>query len=223
MSSGLVRSALRLATIGLAASALMAACGSAPSPSPSRDRAASSGPDVVMIIRHAEKPDGPDEGIDQHGREDGGSLTATGWERARRLVDLFAPVHGSPPRGLSRPGVIYAAGATDDGEGLRTRQTVAPLSAALGVPVHTDFGKGEEERLVKEVLGEPGTALISWQHSGIPDIVDSFGAVTPKPPKKWPDERYDLVWTLTRTADGWRFAQIPELLLPGDDPEAIPD
>jgi broad specificity phosphatase PhoE len=176
-----------------------------------------------MIIRHAEKPDGRAGGVDQSGRADPGSLTATGWERARGLVGLFAPAEGRPPRGLSRPGAIFAAGANDDGEGLRTRQTVAPLSAALGVPVDTEFGKGEEEELVHEVLAHPGTVLISWQHSGIPDIVDAFPAVTPGPPKNWPGERYDVVWTLTRTATGWRFAQVPELVQPGDRTDVTPE
>jgi len=30
-----------------------------------------------------------------------------------------------------------------------------------------------------------------------------------------------VVWTFTRTAHGWRFAQLPELVLPEDDPAAI--
>jgi hypothetical protein len=36
-----------------------------------------------------------------------------------------------------------------------------------------------------------------------------------------PDDRFDLVWTFTRTADGWRFAQVPELALPGDQGTVI--
>jgi hypothetical protein len=30
-----------------------------------------------------------------------------------------------------------------------------------------------------------------------------------------------VIWTFTRTDDGWRFAQIPEDLLPGDSTEPI--
>jgi broad specificity phosphatase PhoE len=218
MGRRLGRSAVRLATVGLLASVVLAACGSARPPVNG-----SGSPEVVMIIRHAEKPDGPDVGVDQQGKEDASSLTAAGWERARRLVDLFGPAPGSARNGVRRPGTIYAAGANDDGEGLRTRQTVAPLSTALGLPVNTDFGKGEEEELAKEVLAHPGAVLISWQHSGIPDIVRGFPAVTPTPPKDWPSDRFDVVWTLTRTGTGWHFAQVPQRLLPGDGTDVIPD
>jgi hypothetical protein len=36
------------------------------------------------------------------------------------------------------------------------------------------------------------------------------------PPASWPDDRYDLVWTLSPTEAGWSFHQVPELLLDGD-------
>jgi hypothetical protein len=32
----------------------------------------------------------------------------------------------------------------------------------------------------------------------------------------WPDDRFDVVWVFTATDTGWRFDQVPELLLPGD-------
>jgi len=37
---------------------------------------------------------------------------------------------------------------------------------------------------------------------------------TPTPPSNWPDNRFDVIWTLTKTADGWHFTQLPELVLP---------
>ena len=45
--------------------------------------------------------------------------------------------------------------------------------------------------------------------------------MTPTPPSDWPDDRFDVVWTFTRTADGWRFAQLPELVLPQDQAAII--
>ena len=56
--------------------------------------------DVVMIIRHGEKPDGSAPGLDAAGKEDDSSLTAVGWERAHGLVDLFDPADGDPRAGL---------------------------------------------------------------------------------------------------------------------------
>ena len=70
--------------------------------------------------------------------------------------------------------------------------------------------------LVEHVMTQPGPTLISWQHSEIPSIVDEFPSVSPDPPEEWPSDRFDVVWTLTRTADGWTFTQTPELVLPQD-------
>lgn len=178
---------------------------------------------VVMIIRHGEKPDGSEPGRDAAGHEDDSSLTATGWTRAHHLVDLFDPAQGAPRPGLARPAAIYAAGANDDGEGKRTRETVAPLADALGVPVDTRFGKGDEEALAEQLMTRPGATLVSWQHTGIPEIVDAFPSVTPSPPSEWPDDRFDVVWTLTKAGTGWHFAQVPERVLPQDDDTVIDD
>jgi broad specificity phosphatase PhoE len=222
--------------IAVAATAVLAACGtgtgSAPvaateAPAPTAAPETAPRTPVIMIIRHAEKPDGTEPGVDEDGDEDDSSLTPTGWDRARRLVDLFHPAQGSPPAGLTRPTAIYAAGATDDGEGQRTRETGAPLADALGLPVSTDYGRGDEKKLVKEIenvadtAARPGVTLISWQHSGIPEIVDDFANVTPAPPQEWPENRFDVVWVLTRTAEGWRFTQVPELVLPQDSADPI--
>jgi broad specificity phosphatase PhoE len=219
--------------VALAASAVLAGCGTAEAPvGPTTGeitvvapRAAvpqdAAQPDTIMVIRHAEKPDGTAPGLDEAGDEDDSSLTAVGWERAHALVGLFDPAEGDPRPGLARPGTIYAAGVTDEGEGQRTRETVAPLADALGIPVNTEYGKGEEKKLMKDVLELSGTTLISWQHSEIPAIADVFESVTPAPPQEWPSDRFDVVWTFTRAADGWTFSQIPELLLPQDHHDVI--
>jgi broad specificity phosphatase PhoE len=221
-----------IAIAALAVSAALTACGTttgdgagtgaAPATSaPGLAPAGVAPQDVVMLIRHAEKPDGELPGVDADGNEDDSSLTEVGWQRANRLVDLFDPAQGAPRAGLARPTAIYAAGVTDDGEGQRTRETVAPLADRLGLPVDTEYGRGQEKKLVDRVVDEQGPVLISWQHSGITEIADAFPSVKPKPPSEWPDDRFDVVWTFTRTDDGWRFAQVPEDLLPGDSTEPI--
>lgn len=180
---------------------------------------------LVMIIRHGEKPGekktGDLPGIDEAGAPDDSSLTEVGWQRARALVNVFDPNGAQLRPGLARPAAIFAAGANEDGEGQRTRETVAPLSKKLGVQVDSSFGKGEEEQLIEKVTSQPGPTLISWQHGEIPAIAEAFGTVTPTPPSKWPDDVYDVVWTLTKTANGWTFAQLPEMAMPGDDDKLI--
>jgi hypothetical protein len=91
----------------------------------------------------------------------------------------------------------------------------------LGIPVNTSFGKGDEKALVEDVIAQPGPTLISWQHGEIPTIAAAFPSVTPPPPSNWPDNRFDVIWTLTKTADGWHFTQLPELALPQDRTSVI--
>ena len=228
------RSALRTITavVALATMAALAACATSTQatpvsaapivgPAPGVRASADSSRSLVMIIRHGEKPDGSSPGVDSTGKRDKNSLTGVGWNRAHRLVDLLAPAQGSPRPGLARPTAIYAAGANDNGDGQRTRETVQPLADDLGITVNTTFGNGEEKALVRSVTAHPGTTLISWQHGEIPAIVAAFPSVTPAPPAQWPDDRFDVVWTLTKTADGWHFAQLPELLLPQDQAGVI--
>jgi broad specificity phosphatase PhoE len=231
-----------MALVALATSVVLAGCGAGtasipvapaddaatstvatPRPEPTPDAVAPG--TVVMVIRHGEKPEDDDSGpgLDANGVEDDSSLTAVGWDRAHRLVDLFDPAAGDPRPGLARPKAIYAAGANDNGEGQRTRETVQPLADRLGIPAVTTFGKGDEEKLIEHVLSQPGPTLISWQHGEIPAMAEEFADATPTPPTDWPDERYDVIWTFTKTADGWQFAQLPELLLPQDQDSPIKD
>jgi broad specificity phosphatase PhoE len=210
-----------VALLAFAVSAALAGCAGSPRPAPPTPSVSGAASALVMVIRHGEKPDDSHPGVDAQGKEDDSSLTETGWERANRLADLFDPASGSLRPGLATPKAIYAAGANDEGEGLRPRQTVMPLVARLGLTMNTSYGAGDEKKLVQRVITQPGPTLISWQHGGIPDIAKAFPAVTPKPPSDWPDDRFDIVWTFTRTADGWQFAQVPELLLAGDQDAPI--
>lgn len=177
---------------------------------------------LVMITRHGEKPagSGTPQGIDVNGTPDAHSLTVRGWTRAGALVELFAPGTGATRPGLARPTAIYAAGGTG-GEGQRPRETVTPLATRLGLSVNTQYTKGGEAALAKEVAGRLGPTLICWQHGEIPAIAAAFGQVTPAPPAAWPDNRFDLIWVLTPRADGWTFSQIPQLLLDGDSDQPI--
>ena len=188
-----------------------------------RPASASAQRSLVMIIRHGEKPDGSHPGVDAGGNRDDSSLSAIGWNRAYTLVNLFAPAQGPPRVGFARPTAIYAASANANGEGRRTRETVQPLADALGIPVNTAFGKGEESALVQDVIDRPGVTLICWQHGEIPAIAEAFPAVSPPPPSTWPDDRFDVVWTLTSTDNGWQFAQLPEHALPQDQAGIIQD
>ncbi|OLT00263.1 hypothetical protein BJF90_36315 [Pseudonocardia sp. CNS-004] len=175
-----------------------------------------------MIIRHAEKPlaGRPVRGISPSGRPDKRSLTVDGWLRAGALVELFAPGRGLPPSGLWRPGAVYAA-AAGHGRSKRSIETVEPLAKRLGLEVDVRYEPGQEAELAAELIDRPGATLVSWHHKSLSRIVDNLGEITPSPPRHWPADRYDMVWVFIRVGDGWRFEQVPQLLLPGDLPVPI--
>ncbi|HEY1970873.1 MAG TPA: hypothetical protein VGH89_23170 [Pseudonocardia sp.] len=219
------RALLRVITSAgaVATAATLSACGTSQRPSavPGPSATAVSGT-LVMIIRHGEKPDASSRGVDMNGNPTaGGSLTQAGWNRARALVEVFAPANGHLRPGLARPRMIYAAGATEGGSGERARETVTPLAQRLGIPVNTRFGKGEEQALAAQITAQPGPTLICWQHGEIPAITQAFGSLTPAPPATWPADRFDVIWTLTAHERGWVFSQPPEMVLPGDQSRTI--
>jgi hypothetical protein len=211
---------LRVVSTGgaLAATSAVLGCGT----SPGRGGAAAKAPagTLIMVIRHAEKvrSSSPLPGIDETGKPDPSSLTQVGWDRARRLVEVFGGGQGSARPGLGRPRALYAAVGSDEAaDSTRTRETVEPLADRLGLKIDTGFGTGDEEKLVEHATAQPGPALICWHHDEIITIAEAFGSVTPTPPRAWPDDRFDLVWTFTKSAgEGWQFDQIPEHALHED-------
>lgn len=207
------------ASAALAASTAIAGCSTGEHPPARRSEPGA----LVMIIRHGEKPDksSPLPGVDINGRPgDKYSLTEVGWNRARGLVGLFDPP-GPLRHGLARPTLIYAASAHEGDSGVRTRETVTPLAQKLGIPLNTDFGAGDEEEMAAEITLQTGPTLICWHHDEIPVIARAFGTVTPTPPAAWPDDRFDVVWVLTANGSGWDFAQLAEMVLPGDRNQTI--
>ncbi|MFH9352559.1 hypothetical protein [Kitasatospora sp. NPDC017646] len=167
----------------------------------------------VMVIRHGEKPDGSQPGLDENGEHDGKSLTRRGWDRAKALPTLFAPLAA----GLRTPARIYAA--TDQGPlagAHRMCQTVTPLGTKLGLAVDTTYAESQESELAGAALAGAQPVLICWEHSRIPRIVEALGASGSGVPTSWPD-RFDLVWVFSRPAGGaWTFQEVRQHLLDGD-------
>ncbi|MFD8982545.1 hypothetical protein [Streptomyces sp. NPDC059564] len=203
------RSVLAAALVPLAAAgctARDAARGPAPGPQPSAKDA------LVMVMRHAEKPYAGDTGEDDDGVEHPGALAGRGVRRAEELHRLFAPADGAR---LPRPAVLFATGGPA-GAPARSKQTLEPLATALRMPVRGEFALGFEAALARAVLDARTPALVCWEHTGIPRLIEALGADrTLGLPAAYPD-RYDLVWILTRTQGHWTFRELPQHLLPGD-------
>lgn len=167
--------------------------------------------DVIVLIRHAEKPAGKLVGVTEEGKVDSHSLTTTGWARAGALVSLVA-------RGiLPRPARIYASKGTTTS--MRPLQTILFVARFLGLTPITRFDVEDQvAATAAELNGLHGVTWLSMEHSAIIALLNAFGVTILK---AWPDTRFDVALILVRTGAGWTLRQIPQQLLPGDLATAI--
>ena len=175
--------------------------------------------DKIMLIRHAEKPGEPAPppfGVDESGAQNSDELIVRGWQRAGALACLFSswgvPIHA----GLLVPVTIYAAAVAHHSHSLRPQHTVAPLCARLGINPIIDIALGNEATLAVQAQAAVGPVLIAWHHEAIPELANIILGNTTTCPQEWDATRFDLVWVFDRTATGWQFSQVPQLLLAGD-------
>jgi hypothetical protein len=209
------RRALALAAGTGAALEVLAAAALAP--------ASSSGASVIMLIRHAEKPtgSGAPHGVDAKGNHDKESLIVQGWQRAGALVELFDPAVGKLRAGLTKPTALFASNPGSHGS-KRPLETITPLAQRLNMSVSTPVKDSETKQIADILNATPGAPLAAWQHQDIPAIAAHLKHVHPKPPAKWPGDRFDIVWVFTRRSDGsLKFTQVPQLLLAGDKHSVI--
>jgi hypothetical protein len=135
-----------------------------------------------------------------------------------------APGPGQTKRpALAKPNVIFAVDPEGGTKSERSRNTVRGVAEALGVTVNLNFDKGEEKKLVKEVLSTPGVVLIGWEHKEIIQITNRILGNKKTCPQKWPGERFDIVWVLDQQPNGkgWKFTQVPQKVLPGDSSKIL--
>jgi hypothetical protein len=182
-------------------------------------------PEVIYIIRHAEKPLKPPlSGVDYQGGQNEHSLLPRGWQRSGALAALFHPEFGPMREGLLTPTVLVAPSWGHPGKTAahRSYQTIQGLSEHLGLPITSEFAQGQEQQLADNLVGRhSGVVLICWEHKHIPVIASSLPLVggTAVPPK-WPGDRYDVIWSFTLVPGAgparYTFGQRPQQLLSGD-------
>jgi hypothetical protein len=175
----------------------------------------------IMLIRHAEKPDDKDGGVDQKGNADKHDLIVRGWQRAGALVQFFAnpPDPNSP---IERPATIFATEPSSQTASKRPLHTVTPLKQWLDISIDSTITEGSEQDLVTKAIASNGVVLIAWHHEKIPAIANLI-LQNQSAPQKWPGDRFDVVWIFSRAAASapWTFSQAPQLLLSGDSPDVI--
>jgi hypothetical protein len=102
------------------------------------------------------------------------------------------------------------------------------LSGRLGVAIDSPFGEGQEPQLAASVVSSySGVVLICWEHDHIPALASALPTVPGTAiPKKWPGDRFDVVWTFTLVPGSaparYTFGQVPQQLLSGDTDTVIP-
>jgi hypothetical protein len=175
----------------------------------------------IMLIRHAEKPDDKDCGVDQKGKPDKHDLIVHGWQRAGALVQFFA--NPRDPNGpIKRPATIFATEPSSQTASKRPLHTVTPLAQFLGIAIDSNITEGAEQDLVNKAVASTGVVLIAWHHEAIPAIANLI-LQNQSAPQRWPGDCFDVVWIFTRDTPTapWKFAQAPQLLLAGDSPNVI--
>jgi hypothetical protein len=144
-------------------------------------------PAQIILIRHADKPADPKN---PH-------LSRAGVQRAERLVSFIMTDPAMTKFGL--PVAVFATRTTNDDNGQRTQETVAPLARVLKLPVQTPFHGKDYAALAHLILAEPAyagkTVLICWNHEQIPQLAAALG-VTPEPPK-WNASAFDHVYVIS--------------------------
>lgn len=136
---------------------------------------------TVFLIRHGEKPDNGQNG-----------LNGAGIARAKALVDVFKP---GPDVEIKH---LIAQKPRPNGKRGRPLQTLQPLAESLSLTVDTTREREEVSEVASDVLkyfkgDKPGDVLICWEHKRLRDIATAFGV---KHAPDYDHSRFDLLWKL---------------------------
>jgi len=160
------------------------------------------GPHIVMIIRHAEKPDETNGPADPN-------LSKRGYQRADALAKVI-------PDHFPKPDFLIATKQSKSSN--RPVETITPLAAALHERIESTFKDDEFDQLAHEVLTDEKysgkTVLIAWHHGKIPELAKALGAKDV--PDKWNSNVFDRVWEITYDGDVAIWKDLPQNALPGD-------
>jgi hypothetical protein len=128
------------------------------------------------------------------GEKDKKSLVIRGWQRAGAWATLFGAgieTGGTYPA----PARIYAAdpaNAEEEEPSQRPFETIKPLADRLRLTPITRWGHGDEGKIVGDINGFSGVALVCWEHKAIiASLLPAFlvGQQVQDLPPKWDGER----------------------------------
>lgn len=132
----------------------------------------------IVIMRHAEKPDDPNDP----------NLSPVGQNRAKALITWYPETFGTPD-------FIFAAAISKHSE--RPVQTVQPLAEALSIELRVPYADEDYAALAQELLTKPKfdgkTILVCWHHGNIPGLMQALGAPQGSYPNPWVPTVFNLV------------------------------
>ena len=127
-------------------------------------------PEVIYIIRHAEKPLKPPlSGVDFEGGQNEHSLLPRGWQRSGALAALFHPGSGPVRAGLRNPTALVAPSWGHPGKTAahRSYQTIQGLSEHLELPITSPFAQGQEQQLAESLVRSCSGSSLSAGNTAI--------------------------------------------------------
>ncbi|MBL8861536.1 MAG: histidine phosphatase family protein [Planctomycetes bacterium] len=175
------RSLSALLLLGVAP--LLASTGARPR---SEEASAPPAPRTVLLVRHAEKETAPADPRDP-------SLSTLGAARAAELARVLAPARATR---------LFTS------ELARTRETLGPLSEALGIaPEPLPAAQPAATLAALDALPPGAVAVVCGHSNTVPRIasllgVELAGLVEERGARLLPDEAYDRLYVVTRPASG---------------------
>ena len=132
----------------------------------------------VVLIRHAEKPDGGDH------------LSCKGLNRSLALPGVLYPLIG-------RPDYTYVAKVSGGSSTSHVRmlETIVPFAVKYDLKVSDKFDEEDVDGLAKDVLKKEGTVLIVWEHSRLESVARALGVVDNM--LTWHADDFDGIWVIT--------------------------
>jgi len=152
-------------------------------------------PLMVLVMRHAEKPDDPSDP----------DLTPAGQARAKALADYIPDTFGMPD-------FIFAAAISR--HSARPYETVKPLSKRTGIAIDATIADNDYGVLAKDLLSKPKFAgkriVVCWHHGNIPSLMRALGAASGDYPDPWDHTVFNLILNLGFSAAGPTVAEVTE-------------
>ncbi|RKP58684.1 hypothetical protein [Pararobbsia silviterrae] len=159
--------------------------------------------ETIVFLRHGEKPAA---GL--------GQLDCQGLQRSLRLPAVLNHLFGKPTAIFAPNPSIRKDDSGASYDYVRPLATIEPTAIAFSLPVNTDIGFKDTDRL-RKALTSPDYAnavvFVAWEHhlarAAVIDLLKQYGADPGQVPK-WNSNDFDSLYVvrLTTNADGSRNA-----------------